>query len=790
MNRKSLITLEFDKIIAMLKKYLVSSMGEELVDNMEIYQDISQIQHQLQATSEARFLIATERFTLRGLQDIRPTLERARIKAMPSIEGLLHVSATLKCYSLAAKIINRNLDDAPLMYSIVEGIENLSHIQDEINTCIAEDGSILNRASSLLADIRRQIRRLEGQVRSKIEAIVQSPKYSKYLQDNIVTMRQNRYVVPVKYEYRQQVPGIVHDRSASGSTLFIEPMAVVEANNKLREWEQKEHKEIERILRHLGDLLHDNYGQLSLISDTSGILDVLYARGQLSLAMKAVEPKINETQYISLIQARHPLISINQVVPIDIKLGKDYQAIIITGPNTGGKTVTLKLVGLLQLMAQAGLHIPANHNSEISVFSNVLADIGDEQSIEQSLSTFSSHMTNIITLLNVADDRSLVLLDELGAGTDPVEGAALAMSIIDNLINRGISLIATTHYSELKAYAYNHEKIINGSVEFDVETLRPTYRLLVGIPGRSNALLIAKRLGLQESVIKGAQKYISSEEKHVENMISELEENRMKSEQAYLEADRLRQENKKLQEEYQKRVDRLAEQETELKQKAVDEARQYTKDVKKELDELIAGLRAEFADLQSKQELEESITATRKLVGEVEAGIHHDDQQITITKPQPKLKAKRSNRQISKGMQVRHLQWDREGIVVADINDKKQVQVQFGSMKVWVDVNLLDEIVKTQKVSGVVITRGSERVGLELDLRGKTISEAEHEIDLYLDKAILDGRKEVAIIHGKGTGALRKGVTSYLESHRQVVSSRYGSAAEGGWGVTVVRLSK
>ena len=351
MNRKSLITLEFDKIIAMLKKYLVSSMGEELVDNMEIYQDISQIQHQLQATSEARFLIATDRFTLRGLQDIRPTLERARIKAMPSIEGLLHVSATLKCYSLAAKIINRNLDDAPLMYSIVEGIENLSHIQDEINTCIAEDGSILNRASSLLADIRRQIRRLEGQVRSKIEAIVQSPKYSKYMQDNIVTMRQNRYVVPVKYEYRQQVPGIVHDRSASGSTLFIEPMAVVEANNKLREWGQKEHKEIERILRHLGDLLHDNYGQLSLISDTSGILDVLYARGQLSLAMKAVEPKINDTQYISLIQARHPLISINQVVPIDIKLGKDYQAIIITGPNTGGKTVTLKLVGLLQLMA-------------------------------------------------------------------------------------------------------------------------------------------------------------------------------------------------------------------------------------------------------------------------------------------------------------------------------------------------------------------------------------------------------------------------------------------------------
>ncbi|QOR35630.1 endonuclease MutS2 [Clostridium sp. 'deep sea'] len=793
MDKKSINTLEFYKIKNKLSEYAFSVMAKNLIENLEIYKDIEIVKYQQKATSEARFLISTDKFTLRGLKDCRPTLERARINAVPSIEGLLNMSSTLKCFAFALKVIRRNNDKAPLMNELTVGIDELKFIAKDIDRCIDESGFILDSASSMLGEIRRQIRRIESQVKNKLDSIVSSATLSKYLQEKLVTMRQNRYVVPVKYECRQQVPGIIHDKSASGSTLFIEPMAVVELNNKLRMWEQKEQKEIERILRELGDVLYSYYEDLGTIIDLCIVLDILYARGQLSLYMGGVEPKINNNQYINLKQARHPLIPRKEVVPIDVELGEEFQALVITGPNTGGKTVTLKLVGLLQLMAQAGLHIPANINSEVSIFNNILADIGDEQSIEQSLSTFSSHMTNIIRLLDEADDKSLVLFDELGAGTDPVEGAALAMSIIDELILNGTYVIATTHYSELKAYAYNHHKITNGSVEFDVETLRPTYRLLIGVPGRSNALLIAKRLGLQQEVINGATKYISSEEKHVENMISELEDNRKKAENAYLEADKIRLQNKKLHEKYQQKVAKLQEREKEHKQKAIDDAKQYTKNVKRELDELIANLRAEFANIKDRSDLEESIKVTRQLLGEVEINIHEDDKKIVNKKQLPPKKVKKSTTgEIKKDMHVRHLQWNREGVVVSEINDKKQVQVQFGSMKMWVDVNILDEIQKPQKKSsGVIITRNqSVKIGLELDIRGKTISEAEQEIDLYLDKAILDGRKEVGIIHGKGTGALRKGVREYLQNHPQVVTMRYGVAAEGGYGITIVELNK
>ena len=795
MDNKSTVILELNKIIERLKAYIKSPLGLELIDQATIYTERQQVEYQLRATGEARSLIEACNFSMRGLQDMRPTLLRTRINAMPSILGLLHTASTLRCMSQALRLIHKNSEEAPLINEMITGVEDLSFIAAEIETCIDDNGEVKDSASSALLNIRRQKRKLESQIRSKVEGIVTSSTYSKYLQDNLVTMRQNRYVVPVKLEYRQQVPGIVHDRSASGSTLFIEPMAVVELNNKLREQEQLELREIERILHELGAVLHGYHDQLEITSNISGILDVLTARGLLSLEMDAVEPTVDDAQHFQLFKARHPLIPPNEVVAIDVELGGQYQVLVITGPNTGGKTVTLKLIGLLQLMAQSGLHIPAAENSRIGVFANILADIGDEQSIEQNLSTFSSHMTNINRLLRDADERSLVLFDELGAGTDPVEGAALAMSIIDELHMRGTIVVATTHYSELKAYAYNNDDVVNGSVEFDIETLRPTYRLLIGVPGKSNALLIAERLGVPQEVIAGAAKYISTEEKHVETMITELESNRKQAQADRYEAARLKEQSARLHAEYEKKLATFKLEQEEKQRQAALEAKDYVTRIRAELEAIIFALQEELVGIKDQDAIAASIKAARQLFEEQQQSVKKKADDLyrnPLKKYQKKSKQDHSD-QIAKGSHVRHLGWNREGVVVSDLNDKQQFQIQIGSLKMWADLRELEPITKEEPSRRMVtITRSSEprKLALELDLRGCSILEAEEKVEKYLDDAIMSARSEVFIIHGKGTGALREAVRTLLEYHPYVESIRYGTPSEGGHGITVAKLSK
>lgn len=786
-NQKILSTLDFYAVLDKCAGYATTVLGKELVDQLEPSGDFPEVKKRLQATDEA---VNVDRLKggapFGGIRDIRAAIHRARIGGMLNPSELLDVATTSQGGRRLRKFLESVHEDYPisLLIGITEIIDDHKPMEDRIRECIDDNAHVLDSATPELARIRHELRTSETKARERLEQMVRTPSIQKMLQDNLVTIRNDRFVIPVKQEYRGYFGGMIHDQSASGATLFIEPEAIVQLNNRVRELKLKEEAEIEKLLHALSAVVAEAADSLLGNVHALAELDFIFAKARLSREMKATLPLLNDRGFIKLKRGRHPLISPDHVVPIDVELGNRYSSIIVTGPNTGGKTVSLKTIGLLSLMAMSGLFVPAEEGSQLCVFDAIYADIGDEQSIEQNLSTFSSHMTNIIRILKEMTPKSLVLLDELGAGTDPAEGSALAISILEHIHRMGCRIVATTHYSELKAYAFDTQGVINASMEFDVQTLRPTYRLLVGVPGRSNAFAIAERLGLASSIINHARGQVGEDEQRVESMIATLEENRLKAEADRLIAGQLRREVELLREQLDEERLRFEEQRDKLLERAEREARE--------------------AVAKARREAEDILTELRRLKREEAGGVK--DHKLSELKGRlnnavPELKAKKEPANAKKkaeklepGDEVLVANLGQKGHIVDMVNDQ-EMTVQLGIMKMKVnkaDLELVKRAAaqknpKTQATSGLKRTR-DDNAKMELDLRGANVEEAIIEVDRFLDESYLANFGQVYIIHGKGTGVLRAGIQEYLRKHKHVKSYRIGNYNEGGIGVTVAEL--
>ncbi|SFE69145.1 endonuclease MutS2 [Alteribacillus iranensis] len=784
MDARVLRVLEYDKMKEQLKAHAASSLGLKKIDQLAPYTEYKTVKRELDRTQEgAKVLRLKGKAPLGGIRNITPHIKRAQIGGMLNAGELLEIADTLYAGRRLKSFIEGMIEDEielPLLGEMVSYIVPLQEIERAIKQCIDDHGEIMDSASHTLRNIRQQIRTSEAEVRSKLEQLIRSTGQQKKLSDAIVTIRNDRYVIPVKQEYRSSFGGIVHDQSASGATLFIEPQSVVNINNALREARVKERKEIERILEELSEHVAGHTDELSINVDYLGELDFLFTKAYYAEEQKAVPPRLNDESRFRFKQARHPLINEEEVVPIDVELGDVFSSLIITGPNTGGKTVTLKTVGLLTLMVQSGLYIPADEDSEAAVFKNVFADIGDEQSIEQNLSTFSSHMTNIVDILKKVDNESLVLFDEIGAGTDPTEGAALAISILDDVYERGAKIVATTHYSELKGYAYNREGVMNASVEFDVDTLRPTYRLLIGVPGRSNAFAISRRLGLEEKIIQSAEAEINTESRQIENMITSLDEKRREAEQEMEVSKDIRQQAEQLHRELDQKLKELEQNKQNILKQAEEKAEAELEKARKEAEEIISDLRQLQKEGRSIKE-HQLIDAKKRM----------ETASPELTKRQQAIKKQaEKNRTFAPGDDVKVTSFGQKGQVLKKISDS-EYQVQLGIMKVNVKaedmVKIKEEPVK-QPSRPITSVSSKPAVKPELDLRGVRYEDAMRQVEKYLDDAVLAGYPQVHIIHGKGTGALRKGVKELLKKHPSVKETRDGGMNEGGLGNTVARL--
>lgn len=783
MNHKAIDTLEFNKIRNQLMAFAASNLGKELIENLLPSTDYAEVIRLQEETDEAATVIRLKGYVpLGGIFNILPAIKRSVIGGMLHVDEFVQISSTIRASRQLKKYLEEVTDEEnlPILTEFHENMNPPYELERSISSSISENGEVLDSASEKLRTLRTQMRTFEARVREKLESIIRSSSAQKMLSDAIITIRNDRFVIPVKQEYRTHFGGMVHDQSSSGQTLFIEPQSVVQLNNELHQAKIKEQLEIERILTELSKETAAYSEELKVLVETLRELDFMFAKAKYGAAMKATKPAINKEGRIRLFKARHPFIPKEEVVANDIELGTDFTTIVITGPNTGGKTVTLKTLGLITLMAQAGLHIPAQDGSEVAVFQSIFADIGDEQSIEQSLSTFSSHMVNIVEILNHVDFKSLVLFDELGAGTDPQEGAALAMAILDEVHNRGARVIATTHYPELKAYGYNREGVTNASVEFDVETLSPTYRLLIGVPGRSNAFEISKRLGLSDRIIERAKSQIHEETNKVDNMIASLEERTKLAETEEKEAREYLKLAEKIHADLQKAMVDYYEKKDELYEKARLEAKSIIKHAEHEADEIIKRLRQ--LQLQKSVEIKEHelIEAKKRL----EEAVPKSKNKTSIPT------GKKEVHQFQPGDEVKVISFDQKGHLIEKVNDHEW-QVQIGILKMKVNEKDLEIIHSKPKVEPKPITtiKGKEyHVGLELDLRGERFEDALVKVEKYIDDALLAGYPRVSIIHGKGTGALRTGVQNYLKKHRQVKSFHFGSANEGGTGVTVVEF--
>ena len=785
MLERTLRVLEYEKVKEQLLEHVASSLGRDKVKGLVPSTDYEEVVEMQETTDEAAKVIRLKgHVPLGGIFDVRPNVKRAKIGSMLSPHELLDIASTMYGSRQMKRFIEDMIENGvelPILETYVARIVSLYDLEKKITNCISDGGEVVDSASEKLRGIRQQIRTAESRIREKLENMTRSSNAQKMLSDAIVTIRNDRYVIPVKQEYRGVYGGIVHDQSASGQTLFIEPQVIVELNNALQEARVKEKQEVERILMMLTEEVAAEADIILENVDVVAELDFIFAKAFYAKRLKATKPILNNERYMNLRQARHPLIDPKVVVPNDIVLGKDFTTIVITGPNTGGKTVTLKTVGICILMAQSGLHIPVLDESEICVFKNVFADIGDEQSIEQSLSTFSSHMVNIVDILEQADFESLVLFDELGAGTDPQEGAALAISILDEVYNRGARVVATTHYPELKAYGYNRDQVINASVEFDVNTLSPTYKLLIGVPGRSNAFEISKRLGLSDRVIDRARGHISTESNKVENMIAKLEESRKNAEREWNEAEELRKQSEKLHKELQRQIIEFNEERDERLLKAQKEGEEKVELAKKEAEEIIRELRqlrkAKLADIKD----HELIEAKSRLAGAAPELVKKQQTKVKNTAPKQVLRP---------GDEVKVLTFGQKGQLLKKVSDNEW-NVQIGILKMKVKESDMEYINTPNPVEKKAVTAVKGRdyhVSLELDLRGERFEDALARVEKYLDDAQLASYPRVSIIHGKGTGALRQGVQDYLKKHRGVKSFRYGDMGEGGLGVTVVEL--
>ena len=781
MQDKVLKTLEYDKIAEMLRAKTVTCGGEELAEALRPSGSFDEVKNSLALTAEAESMyIRIGRSPVESFPDMRECLKRIHAALFVSPGELMGIARCLRAARLAKDSIQREEGHA-MLNNLAEYMSTHRSVEEEIDRCILGEEEIFDGASPELARIRRAMRQTNERVRERLGSMIRSAAYSKYLQEPLITIRNGRFVIPVKQEYRQNVPGLIHDQSGSGATLFIEPAAVVELGNEYKKLLSQEQEEIERILAELTALIAPHSSEILENIRIMGELDLVFAKAKLAKDMRAVEPKLNDRGYLRIVQGRHPLIPNETVRPIDIWLGKDFRTLIITGPNTGGKTVTLKTVGLFSLMAQSGMFIPADIGSEVSVFDNIYADIGDEQSIEQSLSTFSSHMTNIVGILDGADDRSLVLLDELGAGTDPIEGAALAMSILEELHSRGTVTVATTHYSEVKAFALTRDGIENASMEFDVDRLCPTYRLFIGIPGKSNAFEISRRLGLSESIIDGARGYLKGDDLRFEDVISSAqssyqlaEEERAMAKEARRELDRLRAET-----EAERR--KLAQDKAKLQAKAREDARRIVDETRREMDKLVADIRKirSVDQRAADRVIQQSRDSLRKREGDLAEPMVLPTEDNT--KP-PKT--------VRPGDTVRIVSLDKKATVLSAPDAKGEVQVQAGVMKVNVKLSDL-RMAKDdtpQKGAGKIKLEKDRQVGMELDIRGMLVDDAILVVDRYIDNAALSGLSEINIIHGKGTGALRAGIQDYLRTNKRIKSFRLGNYGEGDAGVTVATL--
>lgn len=791
MNDRTLRVLEFDKIIERLRNAASSDLGKELVGELVPQTDFNSVERLLSETNDGVSCIVRRGSPpMGGISDIRYSLKRLDMGGVLNPGELLKLGGVLRAARKLKSYVNDKLEEqnTNIVNELISNLETNNRLEQKIEISIISEEEIADNASPALSTIRRQIKDKQASIKEKLNDLIRSSKHQKHIQESVVTLRGDRYVIPVKQEHRGEIPGLVHDSSASGATLFIEPMAVVEANNSIKQLKIKEQAEIERILAELSQDAALILPQLNTNMSILARLDFIFAKAKIAVDLNCVCPRLNQEGRIVIRKGRHPLLDPKMVVPIDFWIGDKFSSLIITGPNTGGKTVSLKTVGLFTLMCQCGLLIPANEGTEMSVYEKVYADIGDEQSIEQSLSTFSSHMKNIVEILKDINSRSLVMFDELGAGTDPTEGAALAMAILECLHQTGATTLATTHYSELKVYAISTVGVENASCEFDVETLRPTYRLLIGVPGKSNAFAISKRLGLTDDIIERSKEFLSQEDIRFEDILLSIEKNRSEAEKEKMRAESYRLEAERLKKDLEEQKSRLAAQKENELRKAREEARRILTESKRQADELVS----EMKRLAKEQEETEVRRQTEELRQRLNKSINNLDDSL-VQSILPKQGLVKPPKDLKPGDWVLIVNLNQKATILSRPDKNGEVQVQAGIMKINVHISNL-KLIDEQKQQ--ILKTGIGKIGIskaknmssEIDLRGMLLDEAIDVVDKYLDDASIAGLGEVTLIHGKGTGALRAGLQQHLKQNPHIKSFRLGKLGEGENGVTVVEL--
>ncbi|WP_294796630.1 endonuclease MutS2 [uncultured Fenollaria sp.] len=783
---KALKVLEYDKIIDMLLDLTQGELARDLVEKLEPSNDIDDIRRMQEETSEAyRVLVRYGDIDYSSATHIKHLVSKASLGSMLFIEDLYDIMQNIFLVSSIKRYLKTSIEDENLklkhLRRLNDSLASLDDLKKKLSMTIVSRDEIADNASSTLRSIRRSKKLKNQAIEDKLNSYITSDKTKKYLQDAIVTMREGRYVIPVKNEYRSSVEGMIHDISQKGSTVFIEPMAVVKLNNELRELENEEKKEIERILYELSSEVSEYKAYLETNEEALKSISFIFARARLAREMRATEPVLNDKGYVNLKNARHPLIPKDKVVPTTLELGDEYTSLIITGPNTGGKTVSLKTVGLITLMAKSGLNIPCDNNSSVAVFDKVYADIGDEQSIEQSLSTFSSHMKNIVHIVENAEYNDLVLFDELGAGTDPTEGAALAISILKLFRERRIRTMATTHYSQIKFYALTSEGVKNASMEFNVDTLSPTYRLIIGIPGKSNAFEISKRLGLDQKIIDSAKELLNENDTRFEDVLKAIEEDRTEIENKRIKINEENEEIERLREKLENKNKKLEDRQEAIINKAKEEAREIVKKAKSESAFIIDELKdiSSLSKKEDRRRLQEAKDYLREL---------EDENRLKIK--DNKKRTKEIPKDIKLGESVRIISIDKFGEVETLPDDKGDLNIQVGIMSVRSNINDIErseskEEVKVEKKTKSINKAKSKNISSEINLIGRTVDEAILLLDKYLDDAYLARLKEVRIIHGKGTGTLRDAVRKYLQNSKHVIEYREADYTEGGSGATV-----
>ncbi|WP_101772443.1 endonuclease MutS2 [Peptostreptococcus faecalis] len=806
MNDKYYKALELEKIIDILKEKVSSELGLSMVEKINPFSDFEQVKTALQETTEAQsILIKRGHVPIQELHDIIDKVKRADIGATLDTKSLIKIAETMRVSRILSNLLSgeiktetfgnaenaktdeTQLESYPIVQSLARSLYLHRDIEEAIFNAIIGEEEISDNASSELRNIRRKIVQKNQSIRSKLNSIISSTTYQKYLQEAIISMRGDRFVVPVKAEYRSMISGIIHDQSSSGATLFIEPMSIVEMNNDLRQLRLNEVEEIEKILSELSSRVGEVCRELISNQEILAKLDFIFAKGKLSIDMKAIEPNLNREQKFKIVNGRHPLIDKKSVIANTIYLGEDFSTLLITGPNTGGKTVTIKMVGIFALMTQCGLHIPADYGSNMCVYDNIFADIGDEQSIEQSLSTFSSHMTRIVNILDNVTENSLVIFDELGAGTDPEEGSALAISILENIRQVGASCIATTHYSELKKYALAKNDVENAAVEFDMDTLSPTYRLLIGVPGKSNAFEISKKLGLSDNVIEDAKNYLTGENIELEDVLQNVEKSRLKTEEELNKAEILRREAEFLKEKYDKMVEKFEGSKSKIMEDARSEAFSIIRQAKDTTEEMIKEIK-KIEQEKSSKEKDRRLEDIRREIGQSMGHLQPSIESMVVPKfSQKEIKT------LKPGQDVNIITLRQDGVVISADDNKKEAIVQVGIVKMTLPYKALNIVNKKEKQTVTKSTRKimkskSGKVKREVDLRGMNLEDAMMEVEKYLDDASMAGHEEITVIHGVGTGVLKKGINELLKKNPHVKSARPGEYGEGGAGVTIVKV--